>query len=125
MLRALSRRGHLFTPDVVAVPATAALPRGSAPSVMTGPSTSLATDLGEPDEKHLEPRQVERRQLTVMACEVIGLARLSTRLDPEELGEVTAACHRCCTDIIERYHDYVANYSIDGVLAYFGYPQAD
>jgi class 3 adenylate cyclase/tetratricopeptide (TPR) repeat protein len=125
MLRTLSRRGYLFTSDVVKVPAAAALPRGSAPSIMTGPSTLLAKGLGESDEKPQEPRPVERRQLTVMACEVAGLARLSTRLDPEELGEVTAACHRCCTDIIERYHGYVANYSIDGVLAYFGYPQAD
>ncbi len=67
----------------------------------------------------------ERRQLTVMACDVAGLGVLSARLDLEDLCEVTTACHRCCMDIIERYHGYVANYSADGVLAYFGYPQAD
>ena len=54
-----------------------------------------------------------------------GLGELSSCLDLEDLCEVTTACHRCCTDIIERYHGYVANYAADGVLAYFGYPQAD
>ena len=60
-----------------------------------------------------------------MACDVVGLAALSARLDLEDLCEVTTAWHRRCADIIERYHGYVANYSTDGVLAYFGYPQAD
>jgi DNA-binding winged helix-turn-helix (wHTH) protein len=63
MLRTLSRRGYLFTSKVVAVPATAALHHEPAPSVTTGLSTLLATDLGEPDERRLEPRPVERRQL--------------------------------------------------------------
>jgi hypothetical protein len=63
MLRTLSRRGYLFTSTVVAVPATAALHHEPAPSVTTGLSTLLATDLGEPDERRLEPRPVERRQL--------------------------------------------------------------
>jgi class 3 adenylate cyclase/tetratricopeptide (TPR) repeat protein len=60
-----------------------------------------------------------------MACGVTDLAVLSTNLDLDDLREVTTACHRCCTDNIESHHGYVANYSTDGVLAYFGYPKAD
>ena len=65
------------------------------------------------------------RELTVLACDVAGLGEPSICLDLEDLCEMTTACHRCCMDIIERYHGYVANYAADGVLAYFGYPQAD
>ena len=77
------------------------------------------------DGQRLEPRAPERRQLTVMACDLIGLAAMSAYLDLEDLRAVTTACHRCCRDIIERHHGYVAGYSADGVVAYFGYPQAD
>ena len=91
----------------------------------SNPGTVIAAGPAEPRERRLEPRPAERRQLTVMACDVVGLAALSARLDLEDLCEVTTACHRRCADIIERYHGYVANYSTDGVLAYFGYPQAD
>ncbi len=66
----------------------------------------------------------ERRQLTVMGCELVGLAALSARLDPEDLRDATAACHRHCSEIIERHHGCVARYAGDGLLAYFGYPEA-
>jgi class 3 adenylate cyclase/DNA-binding winged helix-turn-helix (wHTH) protein/tetratricopeptide (TPR) repeat protein len=89
------------------------------------PGTPAATGLAQPDARQLGPRPAERRQLTVMACDVVGLAALSRKLDLEDLREVTTACHRCCTDIIERHHGYVADRAIDGVLAYFGYPRAD
>jgi DNA-binding winged helix-turn-helix (wHTH) protein len=76
------------------------------------------------DDKRLEPRPPGRRQLTVMVCDVVGSAALSVHLDLEDLRAVTTACHRCCTDIIQQHHGYVAGYSADGVVAYFGYPQA-
>jgi class 3 adenylate cyclase/DNA-binding winged helix-turn-helix (wHTH) protein len=87
--------------------------------------TPAATGRAEVDEGQPGERVAERRQLTVMACEVVGLAVVSGRLDLEDLREMTTACHRCCKDIIERHYGYVANYAIDGVLAYFGYPHAD
>jgi DNA-binding winged helix-turn-helix (wHTH) protein len=86
---------------------------------------TVATGQSKPDDGRVGAWPAERRQLTVVVCDVAGLAVLSDRLDLEDLREVTTACHRCCTDIIERYHGYVANYSPDGILAYFGYPQAD
>jgi class 3 adenylate cyclase/predicted ATPase len=69
--------------------------------------------------------EAERRQLTVMFCDLVGSTALSARLDPEELREVIGAYHRCVAAVIERAGGFVAKYMGDGVLAYFGYPRAD
>jgi class 3 adenylate cyclase/predicted ATPase len=66
----------------------------------------------------------ERRQLTVMFCDLVGSTALSTRLDPEDLREVIAAYHKCVADVVARSGGYVAKYMGDGVLVYFGYPEA-
>jgi class 3 adenylate cyclase/predicted ATPase len=66
----------------------------------------------------------ERRQLTVMFCDLVGSTALSARLDPEDLRGIIGAYHRHCTELIERNGGFVAKYMGDGVLAYFGYPQA-
>jgi len=72
-----------------------------------------------------KPRDdAERRQLTVMFCDLVGSTALSARLDPEDLRGIIAAYHRCCTELVERNAGFVAKYMGDGVLAYFGYPQA-
>ena len=70
------------------------------------------------------PDTAERRQLTVMFCDLIGSTELSTRLDPEELRAIIRAYHRCCTELVDRNGGFVAKYMGDGVLAYFGYPVA-
>jgi SAM domain (Sterile alpha motif)/Adenylate and Guanylate cyclase catalytic domain len=67
----------------------------------------------------------ERRQLTVMFCDLVGSTALSARLDPEDLREIIGSYHRCCSELIERNGGFVAKYMGDGVLTYFGYPQAD
>jgi class 3 adenylate cyclase len=67
----------------------------------------------------------ERRPLTVMFCDLVGSTALSVRLDPEDLRAVIGAYHRCVAAVIERTRGFVAKYMGDGVLAYFGYPQAD
>lgn len=67
----------------------------------------------------------ERRQLTVMFCDLAGSTTLSTKLDPEDLRNVINAYHRCCAEAVERKGGFVAKYMGDGVLAYFGYPRAD
>lgn len=66
---------------------------------------------------------VERRQLTVMFCDLAGSTRLSSRLDPEDLGDVLSAFLRCCSTHIAAAGGYVARFMGDGVLAYFGYPE--
>jgi class 3 adenylate cyclase/predicted ATPase len=66
----------------------------------------------------------ERRQLTVMFCDLVGSTALSAKLDPEDLRGIIGTYHRCCAELIERNGGFVAKYMGDGVLAYFGYPQA-
>src|SRR5215472_10986441 len=66
----------------------------------------------------------ERRQLTVLFCDLIDSAPLSTRLDPEDMSEVVREYQTCCARLIERFDGHVAKYMGDGLLAYFGYPQA-
>ncbi len=68
--------------------------------------------------------EAERRQLTVMFCDLVGSTELSTRLDPEDLQEVIRAYQEACAKVVARYNGYVAKYMGDGVLVYFGYPQA-
>src|SRR5581483_9007333 len=66
----------------------------------------------------------ERRQLTVMFCDLAGSTALSSQLDPEELRFVVQQYQEVCAKVIERYEGYIAQYLGDGVLAYFGYPTA-
>ena len=66
----------------------------------------------------------ERRQLTIMFCDMVGSSALSTRLDPEEQREVVAAFQACCAAEIKRLGGMVAQYLGDGMLADFGYPPA-
>jgi class 3 adenylate cyclase len=68
--------------------------------------------------------EVERRQLTIMFCDLVGSTPLSTRLDPEDLREVIGAYHRAVAEVIGTFEGFVAKYMGDGVLAYFGYPGA-
>src|SRR6516164_5032763 len=66
----------------------------------------------------------ERRQLTVMFCDLVGSTPLSARLDPEDLRGIIGAYHRCVAEIVEGFGGFVARYMGDGVLVYFGYPRA-
>jgi class 3 adenylate cyclase/tetratricopeptide (TPR) repeat protein len=66
----------------------------------------------------------ERRQLTVMFCDLVGSTALSTQIDPEDLRDLINAYHACCAERIARFGGYIAKYMGDGVLAYFGYPRA-
>ena len=94
----------------------------------------LHTDSGddsntaEPASGELEPPtsrgEAERRQLTVMFCDLVGSTKLSQQLDPEDLRKVITACQDVWKAAIERYGGYIARYAGDGVLTYFGYPRA-
>jgi class 3 adenylate cyclase/tetratricopeptide (TPR) repeat protein len=68
--------------------------------------------------------EAERRQLTVMFCDLVGSTSLSARFDPEDLREIIRAYQEACAKVIEQYGGYVAKYLGDGILVYFGYPQA-
>jgi len=66
----------------------------------------------------------ERRQVTVMFADLVGSTALAAAMDPEDLREVVAAYHRCASETVRRLGGFVSQYLGDGVLAYFGYPQA-
>ena len=66
----------------------------------------------------------ERRQVTVMFSDLVGSTALSARMDPEDLREVIAAYQKCVSETVRRFGGFVAKYMGDGVLIYFGYPQA-
>src|SRR6516162_5527079 len=68
--------------------------------------------------------EAERRQLTIMFCDLVGSTPLAARLDPEDLRDVLGAYHRAVAEVIARFDGFVAKYMGDGVLAYFGYPRA-
>jgi class 3 adenylate cyclase/energy-coupling factor transporter ATP-binding protein EcfA2 len=93
---------------------------------------ALADDSVEPGEMTdggLEgpPHRIadaERRQLTVMFCDLAGSTALAERLDPEDLREILRAYQEICSKIVGRYDGHIAKYIGDGLLVYFGYPQA-
>src|SRR6516162_7304514 len=92
-----------------AVSGLAAAETSAAPSASTGPKSQDAA---------------ERRQLTVMFCDLVGSTELSSRLDPEDYREVIGDYHRAVAAVVRSFDGFVAKYMGDGVLAYFGYPRA-
>jgi class 3 adenylate cyclase/ABC-type transport system involved in cytochrome c biogenesis ATPase subunit len=91
-------------------------------SGVSSPPPSAAPSAERPrDPDHAS---AERRQVTIMFCDLVGSTALSARLDPEDMREIIGAYHRCCAERITEAGGFVAKYMGDGVLAYFGYPQA-
>jgi hypothetical protein len=89
---------------------------GKAPSVDT--ATTSSTPSAYPEDR------AERRQVTVMFSDLVGSTALSARMDPEDLREVISAYQGCVGELVGRFGGFVAQYMGDGVLVYFGYPQA-
>jgi class 3 adenylate cyclase len=93
---------------------------------------ALRTDAGaeqpitkSPSKVETRPQESgERRQVTVMFSDLVGSTALSARMDPEDLREVIAAYQRAVAETVQRFGGFVAKYMGDGVLVYFGYPQA-
>jgi class 3 adenylate cyclase len=79
----------------------------------------------EPAPSPLSSTAAERRQLTVMFCDLVGSTALSRRLDPEDLGEVIRGYQDVMSGVVAQHGGYVANFLGDGIIAYFGWPRAD
>ena len=86
----------------------------------TAPAASAPTPATEPKPQDT----AERRQVTVMFSDLVGSTALSARMDPEDLREVISAYQKCVAETVQRFGGFVAKYMGDGVLVYFGYPQA-
>jgi class 3 adenylate cyclase len=95
----------------------------------TAPSASppLPTVPSQSEQPPLSARstpEAERRQLTVMFCDLVGSTALSAQLDPEDYRAVVQQYQQACTEVIQRHDGYLAQYLGDGLLVYFGYPAA-
>ena len=89
-----------------------------------GPKTASAPKPVPAPAVQLVPSQAERRQLTVMFVDLVGSTELSSRLDPEEMGDLLRAYQDAVTGEVLRFQGHVAKFMGDGVLAYFGWPRA-
>ena len=88
-------------------------------------STETAAPKLATDAEIARPQDTaERRQVTVMFSDLVGSTALSARMDPEDLREVISAYQKCVAETVGRFGGFVAKYMGDGVLIYFGYPQA-
>ena len=91
-----------------------------------GGEKATANDAGVPSNAPSPSSEdrAERRQVTVMFSDLVGSTAMSARMDPEDLREVISAYQKCVADCVQRFGGFVAKYMGDGVLVYFGYPQA-
>ena len=84
----------------------------------SAPTTTPSGPSAPPEDR------AERRQVTVMFSDLVGSTALSARMDPEDLREVISAYQNCVAETVRRFSGFIAQYMGDGVLAYFGYPEA-
>jgi len=91
----------------------------TAPSVRPPASSELP-----PAQRTTPPTTAERRQLTVLFCDLVASTALASQLDPEDLRNVIRAYQAACAVVIERFDGHIAQWLGDGLLVYFGYPQA-
>jgi class 3 adenylate cyclase/predicted ATPase len=107
----------VWTGETSSTPTTASpMPSPAMPEVSPAQSEAAAVAPPTPD--------AERRQLTVMFCDLVDSTKLSSQLDPEEYRDVVRAYQAACTEIIQRYDGHIAQLLGDGLLVYLGYPQA-
>src|SRR5262249_22036955 len=104
-------------------------PAPAPPEPVLPPPQPSALQQDQPAQGSASPAQprtpdAERRQLTVMFCDLVASTTLSSQLDPEDYREVVRAYQSACTEVIQRYDGHIAQLLGDGLLVYFGYPQA-
>ena len=86
--------------------------------------TRLQVDFPAPAVTARDSRPIERRQLTVLFCDLVGSTALSAKLDPEDFSAIIGGYRRCITETVARFDGFVARHHGDGAVVYFGYPQA-
>jgi class 3 adenylate cyclase len=103
------------------------VPLGHRRKMLAAISEVAADTASEPKVFEPEPKPqetAERRQITVLFSDLVGSTALSARMDPEDLREVISAYQKCVAETVQHFGGFVAKYMGDGVLVYFGYPQA-
>jgi class 3 adenylate cyclase/predicted ATPase len=104
-------------------------PKEAPPKDASGPADAMPTAarsdaLASAPEAEAHRIDAERRQLTVMFCDLLGSTNLAARLDPEDLREVVRSYQKTAAEVIEGFDGHIAQYLGDGLLVYFGYPKA-
>jgi class 3 adenylate cyclase/predicted ATPase len=99
-------------------------PRRRLQAAIEGLSEADGGDLGDDTPARIAATEAERRQITVMFCDLVGSTALSATLDPEDMRDVIRAYQDACAAVVSRYDGFVAKYMGDGVLVYFGFPTA-
>ena len=112
-------REPTYTPDALAAEPRVALSPTAQPAWMDVPPRQA-----EPLPIGHEEPDAERRQLTVLFCDLVDSTALASQLDPEDLREVVRAYQDTCAKVIARFDGHIAQYLGDGLLVYFGYPLA-
>jgi class 3 adenylate cyclase/predicted ATPase len=112
-------KGLLWTGEATTQPASTSTQLAQQEAIQQDQSTQGASRPPAPPSP-----DAERRQLTVMFCDLVDSTKLSSQLDPEEYRDVVRAYQRVCTEVIQRYDGHIAQLLGDGLLIYFGYPQA-
>jgi TOMM system kinase/cyclase fusion protein len=140
VIKTLHGQGYRFVADVTLLPPASSLEAVATSEVRDTPASTAATlaaslpspgPASEPQAR-LEPLApirealpaAERRQLTVLFCDLVGSTALADQLDPEDFREVTVTYQTTCAEVIHRYDGHIAQYLGDGLLVYFGYPSA-
>ncbi|KRQ14659.1 adenylate/guanylate cyclase domain-containing protein [Bradyrhizobium manausense] len=101
------------------------LPLGARIKLLAAIAGLAKEPLGQPPSPAaVAETSAERRQVTVLFSDLVGSTVLSTRMDPEDLRKLISAYQKCVTEVVQRYGGFVAKYMGDGVLVYFGYPEA-
>ena len=90
----------------------------------SSPASGVARTAGATAELAVPRRQAERRQMTVMFCDLVDSTKLARRLDPEDFKSVMQAYQTACGAVIRRYEGHVSQYRGDAIEAYFGWPAA-
>src|SRR5215468_7580486 len=112
-------RGFVWTGEAARPPVSTPTPPAPQEGTQAIQPTQAAPLPHEPP-----PPEAERRQLTVMFCDLVDSTKLSSQLDPEVYREVVRAYQRVCSEVITRFDGHIAQLLGDGLLVYFGYPQA-
>src|SRR6266446_8395840 len=112
-------KGLVWTGEVKAQPASTSPQLAQQEAIQSEQSPLVAPRPTEPPTP-----EAERRQLTVMFCDVVDSTKLSSQLDPEDYREVVRAYQATCTELIRRYDGHIAQLLGDGLLVYLGYPHA-
>ena len=130
-IQTVSGRGYRFiapvTRDAVGIDSDAPVGAAEHPRVFSRDGVKHSVPLANERSSERKPSSIlsdERRQLTVMICDLVGSTMLSSRLDPEELREVIAGYHRAVSEAVAGLDGFVGNYIGDTVQVYFGYPRA-